>query len=183
MEREIRIGTVEVRSDDGENRISGYAAVFHRLSENMGGFREKILPGAFDNVLNDDVRALINHQSSLILGRTKADTLQLSVDDKGLHYRIDPPDTQYAKDLIASIRRGDITQSSFSFQIEDDNWNEDDDGRLIRTIKSFKRLFDIAPVTYPAYPDTTVAARSIPVNCDTDFYRMAAETRKRLLTL
>ena len=183
MERETRIGTVEVRSDDGENRISGYAAVFHRLSENLGGFREKILPNAFDNVLNDDVRALINHQSSLILGRTKADTLQLSVDDKGLHYRIDPPDTQYARDLIASIRRGDITQSSFAFQVEDDNWNEDDDGRLIRTIKSFKKLFDIAPVTYPAYSDTTVAARAMPVHRDADFYRLAAETRKRLLTL
>lgn len=183
VERETRIGTVEVRSDDGENRISGYAAVFNRLSENLGGFREKILPNAFDNVLNDDVRALINHQSSLILGRTSADTLQISVDSRGLHYRIDPPDTQYARDLIASIQRGDITQSSFAFQVEDDNWNEDDDGRLIRTIKSFKKLFDIAPVTYPAYPDTSVAVRSMSGQCDTDFYQLAAETRKRLLNI
>lgn len=183
MERETRIGTVEVRSDDGESRISGYAAVFHRLSENMGGFREKILPGAFDSVLDNDVRALVNHDSRLILGRTSADTLQLSVDEKGLHYRIDPPDTQYARDLIASIRRGDITQSSFAFQVENEQWDEDDDGRLVRTIQSFKKLFDIAPVTYPSYPDTTVAARSMPVHCDTDFYRLAAETRKRLLTI
>ena len=180
-EREIRIGTVEVRSDDGENRISGYAAVFNRLSENLGGFREKIEPGAFDDVMDDDVRALFNHESHLILGRTKADTLQLEADDNGLRYRIDPPDTQYARDLITSIKRKDVTQSSFAFRVNDDRWDEDDDGRLVRTIKSFKRLYDISPVTYPAYPDTTVATRSMDSYQKTllgDLALIAAATRR-----
>lgn len=159
--RETRLGTLEVRNDDGEHRISGYAAVFDQLSENLGGFREKIAPGAFDPVINDDVRALFNHESHLILGRTRANTLELDIDTTGLHYRIDPPDTQVARDLIASITRGDISQSSFSFWVDEDGWDEDDDGRVVRTIKSFKRLYDIAPVTFPAYPDTTVAARSL----------------------
>ena len=163
LDKETRLGTIEVRNDDGENRISGYAAVFNQLSENLGGFREQISRGAFDSVLDDDVRALFNHEPNLILGRTRANTLQLEIDATGLHYRIDPPDTQYARDLTESIKREDVTQSSFAFQVEDDHWEEDDDGRLIRTIKQFKRLYDISPVTYPAYPDTTVAARSMDI--------------------
>lgn len=159
--RETRLGSIEVHDDDGEQRISGYAAVFDRLSENLGGFREIIAPGAFDAVMDDDVRALFNHEAHLILGRTRANTLQLAIDTTGLRYRIDPPDTQVARDLIASITRGDITQSSFSFWVDEDRWDEDDDGRVIRTIKTFKRLYDIAPVTFPAYPDTTVATRSL----------------------
>ncbi|MCW7552142.1 HK97 family phage prohead protease [Endozoicomonas gorgoniicola] len=158
--RESRLGTIELRDDDGEQRISGYAAMFNSLSENLGGFREQIAPGAFDQVMQDDVRALFNHEPHLILGRTTADTLQLSLDDTGLRYRIDPPDTQYARDLIKSIERGDVTQSSFAFWVEDDSWDEDKDGRVIRTVKKFRRLYDISPVTYPAYPDTSVAARS-----------------------
>lgn len=159
--QETRLGTVEIRSDDGENRISGYAAKFNTLSENLGGFRETIQVGAFDHVLVDDVRALFNHSPSMILGRTKAGTLHLEADAIGLRYCIDPPDTQYARDLHKSIRRGDVTQSSFAFQVDRDDWQEDDDGRIIRTIKTIKRLFDISPVTYPAYPDTSVAARSV----------------------
>lgn len=158
---ETRLGTIELRSDDGEHRISGYAAKFNTLSENLGGFREQIRAGAFDGVLIDDVRALFNHDPSMILGRTKAGTLHLDSDGTGLRYTIDPPDTQYARDLHKSIERGDVTQSSFAFQVDDDDWREDDDGRIIRTINKVKRLFDISPVTYPAYPDTSVAARSI----------------------
>ena len=156
---ETRIGTVELRNDDGERRITGYAAKFNTLSENLGGFRETIREGAFDNVLTNDVRALFNHNPSMILGRTNAGTLQLTTDGNGLHYRVDPPNTHYAQDLVKSIERGDVTQSSFAFQVGDDDWDEDDDGRLIRTIKTVKRLFDISPVTYPAYPDTSVVAR------------------------
>lgn len=158
--RESRLGTIEIREDDGERRISGYAAVFNRLSENLGGFREQISPGAFDTVMRDDVRALFNHEPHLILGRTTADTLQLSLDGTGLRFRIDPPDTQYARDLVKSIERRDITQSSFAFRVEDDIWDEDDEGRMVRTIRQFHRLYDISPVTYPAYPDTYVATRS-----------------------
>lgn len=160
-DQETRLGTVEIRSDDGENRISGYAAKFNTLSENLGGFREQINTGAFDNVLTNDVRALFNHNPSLILGRTTAGTLTLETDTSGLRYHIDPPDTQAARDLMKSIERGDVTQSSFAFRVDDDDWQEDEDGRLIRTIKTYKRLYDISPVTYPAYPDTSVAMRGL----------------------
>ena len=167
--KETRIGTVELRDDDGESRITGYAAIFNTLSENLGGFRELIRPGAFDSVLTNDVRALFNHDPSLILGRTTAGTLSLDSDGTGLRYRIEPPDTQAARDLIKSIQRGDVTQSSFAFRVDDDRWEEDDDGRLIRTIIAVKRLYDISPVTYPAYPDTTVASRAM------DHFRSVAQ--------
>lgn len=160
--KETRIGSVELReSDDSDPKITGYAAKFDVLSENLGGFREKIAVGAFDNVLNNDVRALFNHEPNLILGRTTAGTLTLSADNTGLSYHIDPPDTQYARDLMKSLRRGDVSQSSFGFTIERDDWNEDDDGRLVRTIHQVKRLYDISPVTYSAYPDATAGVRSM----------------------
>ena len=178
--RETRLGTLEVRSDDGENRLSGYAAVFDQLSENLGGFREQIAPGAFDPVMDNDVRALFNHEPHLILGRTLSGTLQLEIDATGLHYRIDPPDTQYARDLTESIKRGDVSQSSFAFRVEDDHWDEDDDERLIRTIKQFKRLYDISPVTYPAYSDTTVAARSLTDYQNTLSRRFLDRDKRRL---
>jgi hypothetical protein len=141
--------------------IVGYAAVFDALSENLGGFREMIAPGAFDAVLDDDVRAVINHEPSLILGRTKAGTLTISQDTIGLRYSVEAPGTSYANDFLLSARRGDITQSSFRFQVDQDDWAEDEDGRIIRTIRSFKRLLDVSPVTYPAYPDATVAVRAL----------------------
>ena len=177
---ETRLGTIELRGDDGEQRISGYAAVFNTLSDNLGGFREKIAPGAFDSVMDDDVRALFNHEPHMILGRTTADTLQLEVDDHGLRYRIDPPDTQYARDLVKSIERKDVTQSSFAFWVEDDKWDEDDEGRVIRTIKQFRRLYDISPVTYPAYPDTSVAARSCDQYHNTITHRTLERDKLRL---
>ena len=155
--------TAEERAD-GEKTIKsivGYAAVFETLSENLGGFREKIAKGAFDPVLSDDVRAVFNHDPSFILGRTAAGTLKISVDDTGLRYEVEPPDTQGANDLLTSIARGDVTQSSFSFQVDEDDWQEDDEGRVVRTIKSFAKLRDVSPVTFPAYPDATVGVRSL----------------------
>ena len=162
MNKETRIGTVELREDPGADpAICGYAAKFDTLSENLGGFREQIRPGAFDTVLTNDVRALFNHEPNLILGRTTAGTLTLSADSTGLSYRITPPDTQYARDLMKSMQRGDVSQSSFAFTVDNDSWDEDDDGRLVRTINSVKRLYDISPVTYPAYPDTDAAVRAL----------------------
>ena len=160
MEKEIRIfqteSEVETR-EDGTEVIKGSAAVFNSLSENLGGFREKIDPGAFDSVLADDVRGLINHDSNLVLGRTKSGTLKLSADGEALRYEIDPPNTSYANDLKESLKRGDIDQSSFAFIVDEDKWDEDDDGRVIRTIQKVKRLMDVSAVTYPAYPDTAVS--------------------------
>lgn len=152
--------------DDEDRTISGYGALFNTLSENLGGFREKIEPGAFDDVLQDDVRALFNHNPDKILARTqtpegKDPTLNIGVDATGLNYSFGVPDTSYARDLVTSIDRGDISQSSFAFIVADDRWEEDEEGRLIRTILKIARLFDVSPVTYPGYADTTVAARAM----------------------
>jgi uncharacterized protein len=163
MEKESRSFKGEVRAVKGEEKtvVRGYAAVYDSLSENLGGFREMIAPGAFDSVLEDDVRALLNHDSNKILGRSKAGTLRLGVDDKGLWYEYDSPDTSYARDLLVSLERGDVDQSSFQFTVEDDEWKEDEEQRYVRTIKKVRRLYDVSPVTYPAYPDATVALRSL----------------------
>jgi len=162
MEKEQRIWDVEFRiNKEGTPKVAGLAAVFGKLSENLGGFREQIKPGAFDGVLDNDVRALKNHNPDFILGRTRSGTLRLSITDDGLAYEYDDPDTSYSRDLIKSMERGDVNQSSFAFQVDEDKWDEDQDGRMIRTITKFKRLFDVSPVTYPAYPDTTVAKRSM----------------------
>jgi uncharacterized protein len=142
--------------------IRGHAAVFNQLSDDLGGFREQIVPGAFGEAIErDDVRALINHDSTLILGRNKSGTLRMSEDATGLLVEIDPPDTQYARDLLVSMKRGDITQMSFGFGVKPggQDWAKDDEGRTIRTLKKL-RLFDVSPVTYPAYPQTDVAVRS-----------------------
>ena len=166
IERRCLQGEVRAISDNGINCITGTAARFNSLSEDLGGFREVLSPNCFSNVLQDDVRALFNHDSNYVLGRTKSNTLTIWQDDIGLHYKIVPPNTQFAKDLIESINRGDISGSSFGFSFiwdEDDTWSKDKNGTPIRTINRVQRLYDVSPVTYPAYPetDTTIARRSI----------------------
>ena len=158
---EKRVFNTEFRELE-DNSVEGQAALFNSLSEDLGGFYEQIAPGAFDGVLQDDIRALMNHDPNLILGRTKSGTLNVDVDDKAFNYRYSDPDTTYSNDLRKSMKRGDITQSSFAFSIADggDKWEKVGD-RLIRTITKFARIFDVSPVTYPAYPDTTVATRSM----------------------
>lgn len=154
--------TVEERAD-AKPIIRGHAAVFNSLSEDLGGFREQIAPGAFDEAIEkDDVRALFNHNPDHILGRNVAKTLRLKSDARGLAIEIDPPDTQIARDLIVSMKRGDVTQMSFGFTIRPNgqDWAKDDSGVYVRTIKRV-RLYDISPVTYPAYPQTDVAVRSL----------------------
>jgi len=163
-EQRVMSSTFEVSKSDDKNpaHVTGHAAVFDQLSENLGGFFEKIAPGAFDGVLNDDVRALFNHDPNLILGRTAAKTLKLSVDTTGLKVDFSIPDTSYGRDLIVSLERGDINQMSFGFKVEEEEWNEDETtGAVIRTITKVKRLFDISPITFPAYPQTDVAKRSM----------------------
>lgn len=149
------------KRDDGSSKIIGHAAVFDQLSENLGCFREKIAHGAFKNaIIEDDVRALFNHDPNFVLGRNKSGTLRLKEDEKGLAVEIDPPDTQYARDLIENLRLGNISQMSFGFRTVEDHWDEDENGFPIRTLKEV-RLFDVSPVTYPAYPQTDVAVRSL----------------------
>lgn len=152
---------VEARSADGEpTRLSGYAAVFGDVTEIAGMFNERIAPGAFtDAVQHDDVRALFNHDSNFVIGRTTAGTLRLTEDDRGLRYEADPPDTQWARDLLVSVSRGDVSQSSFAFEVTEESW--DYSGAMpLRTIKAV-RLYDVSPVTFPAYASTSVSARSV----------------------
>lgn len=150
---------VEIRAEDGAKpMIRGHAAVFNKKSENLGGFREVILPGAFKKVLEDDVRALWNHNADNVLGRSKAGTLRLSEDARGLAVEIDPPDSAIRE--LEAIRRGDVDQMSFAFQVDEDR-EEKHGGEILRTIVSVKRLLDVSPVTYPAYRQTDVAVRSI----------------------
>lgn len=152
------------RRKDGSAVVEGHAAVFNSRSENLGGFTEIIHDGAFDDVLGDDVRALFNHDSNLILGRTP-NTLNVSVDSRGLVFKYESPDTTYARDLLVSLERGDISQSSFGFNIaavDGSEWIEDEEtGAVTRHIKKVSRLFDVSPVTFPAYAQTDVALRSL----------------------
>lgn len=178
MDKEIRSYSGEVRmvtSDDGPKYIEGYAAVFNKRSQDLGGFQEVMMPGAFNNVMGDDVRALFNHKSDFVLGRSKSGTLELTQDEVGLKYRIALPDTQVGRDLAESIARGDIDGSSFAFIIDPagEEWRDAEDGVTVRTITKVKRLYDVGPVTYPAYPDTTAAKRSL------DQYKEAKEHDKK----
>jgi len=161
--RFIKVQELRVKKTDDKTTLSGYAAVFNSLSENLGGFREKIDPGAFANALKkSDCRALFNHDSNFVLGRQSAKTLRLKEDDKGLFMECDLPDTQFARDLTVSIERGDINQQSFGFIVKIDSWEEDrDTGKTTRTLIEIDELMDVSPVTFPAYPDTDVAKRSL----------------------
>jgi HK97 family phage prohead protease len=165
MERRFFSGEVRIiPSQTGDNRkIRGYAALFNVFSEDLGGFIEVIEPGAFDGVLGDDVRALSDHVSHRILGRSKAGTLRLWTDEMGLGYEVDVPDTTVGRDLVVSIQRGDVDQSSFGFSIppEGDVWIKRDDGGFVRRIKRVGRLYDVSPVTFPAYLATSTEMRSI----------------------
>ena len=165
IKKEVRFIPQEMRvkaDEGGSKKIVGYAAKFNSLSEEMWGFREQIAPGAFAEALKkSDVRALFNHDPNYVLGRQSAGTVSLAEDDVGLHYKIDPPDTQWARDVVSSIERGDIAESSFAFSMSGgvEEW-DDSVTPAIRTIKSVGNLYDVSPVTYPAYPEATTGVRS-----------------------
>ena len=163
---EKRFFNVELRAEEGKDNVTivGHGAVFNTES-NIGWFYERVEEGAFDDALKtSDVRALINHDPNLLLGRTKSETLRLSTDAEGLRYEVDPPNTTYANDLIISLKRGDHDQSSYAFTLKrkgvngatenGDEWFEDKDGKLTRTIKKngVERIYDVTIATYGAFP-------------------------------
>lgn len=164
IERRFTPGNVELR-DNGAGKpktIRGYAALYESRSENLGGFVEVIQRGAFDSVTSDDVRALFNHDANLILGRSKSGTLRIGTDERGLWYEVDADENQtYVRDLMIAMSRGDVDQSSFAFSVqrEGQKWDESS-GQTVRTITKVARLYDVSPVTYPAYADTEASARS-----------------------
>ena len=149
-QREFRMESAQQNG----NTIRGYAAVYNSDSEWMGGFYEQIATGAFDGVMDNDVRAYFNHDENLLLGRVSSGTLRISTDKRGLFYEVDLPNTTYANDLAELMKRGDVNQSSFAFLIEQDKW-EQRDGVTYRIIEKVSRLLDVSPVSQPAYPDAT----------------------------
>lgn len=162
-ERRCLMAGVELRAaraGKGPGTIVGYTAVFEKFSQDLGGFIEKIRRGAFEGVLSDDVRALKNHDSNYLLGRNKSGTLRMEEDELGLRVEIDLPDTQVGRDTAEEIARGDMDGMSFSFITDVDQW--DDSGEVpVRTILRVRSLFDVGPVVYPAYTDTSAAMRGL----------------------
>lgn len=176
LDRTATRARLQERSDGALPLIVGYASVFYRAGDPSTEFEmwpadkyggrvvERIMPTAFDRaVKEDDVRGLFNHSSDIVLGRSGAGTLRLSVDATGLRYEIDPPDTAAARDLIQSLRRGDITGSSFAFLPRGTEYRDTAaDGKITETVieRNDVQLFDVGPVTFPAYPGATSGVRA-----------------------
>jgi HK97 family phage prohead protease len=184
MEKRYHAGkcAVETRAD-GKPMIVGYGAVFYRAADpgtqyNLWGDTfERVSPTAFTDTLAraDDVRGLFNHDPNHIFGRTTAGTMRLSVDSVGLRYEIDPPDTEAGRALAESIRRGDVSGSSFSFSVDKQSWEQRDDGTEVRTLEAVT-LYDAGPVTFPAYEAASTAVRK---DSDCDSARVGWATWRR----
>lgn len=164
-DREIRTSETISAKDDEQMIVEGYALRFNTESRVLGQFVETINPTALSNADLSDVRCLIDHNSSYVLGRTTADTLKLNVDKEGLHFRCQLPNTSYAKDLYENIKLGNVNQCSFGFAVDKDGdeFQKRNDGLFKRVVNKIRSLTDVSIVTYPAYEDTDVspALRSI----------------------
>ena len=169
FERRYTAGRVELRARDEKRTIGGYAAKFNTESKNLGGFIEKINPGFFNRSRSrswPDVVARYNHDDNMLLGTTAAGTLRLMVDDIGLEYEVDPPASR--QDILELVQRGDVTKSSFAFQVDEDDWTMSDQGFPMRSLLN-GRLVDVAPVNTPAYEDTSAGLRSLAQKFEADF--------------
>ena len=161
FERRTATEGVELREEGETLTAFGYASVFDQMSQNLGGFLERVAPGTFRSTLNQaDVRALFNHEPDHLLGRSGAGTLRMEEDDKGLRYEIDLPATTLGHDVAALLRRGDISGSSFGFRTITDEWSETDAGFPLRTLTEVA-LRDVGPVTFPAYSSSEASLRSL----------------------
>lgn len=164
MDRDIRqqrsVSTeFKTRSEGDDKYIEGYFVVFNDIYEMWDGATESVAPGAFDNTLSDDIRALVNHDSTLVLGRTAAHTLELTQDERGLFGRIKiNPNDSDAMNLYARVQRGDVSQCSFGFDILSEETDFRDDGSVHWTIKDVK-LYEVSCCTFPAYEATSISAR------------------------
>ncbi len=165
MDREVRqmrsiASKFETREENDERIIEGYFAVFNSNYEIGPGMSESVAPGAFKNTLSGDIRALVNHDTTLVLGRNTAKTLELSEDERGLwgRIRINPNDSD-AVNLYERVKRGDVSQCSFGFDILDEETEFREDGGVHWTIKEVK-LYEVSCVTFPAYESTNIDARS-----------------------
>ena len=162
MEKEIRLlGGSELRAGGDSRKIEGRSIVFNSLSQDFGGWKEEISPDAIsDEIINaSDILFLLNHSDSRgILGRKRKGSGSLSTEirEDGVYFSFDAPQTSLGDELLEYLRRGDITQCSFAFTVDDDDWKEQEDGTYIRTIKKFHRIYDMSAVYTPAYTDTEV---------------------------
>lgn len=165
MEKELRF----IRSNItlSERIVSGYAIRFMEESVDLGGFIERIHPEAIsiDQIRNSDIFAFFNHDNEKVLGRTGAGTLKLDLRDDGLYYEIDVPETVAGNELLEHIKRGEMYGTSFAFSLPSDDsgdvWSRDEDGNIYRDITNIEILYEISPVFSPAYPTTTISARSL----------------------
>lgn len=177
--------TGEIRVDAVDDRkIRGLAIAFNKKSVDLGGFIEYIAPEAVDRTLRDalDVRALVDHDSSKIVGRTVSGTLTLRKTRAGLEVVVDPPNTSYARDIIESVSRGDVTGMSFGFRVMPDGQEWDFDNETpVRTITDMV-ISEVSIVTFPAYPDTDVAVRALRAEQQTRGGTMLDFKRKQLRT-
>jgi HK97 family phage prohead protease len=164
----------ESRARRSPGKLRGYAAVFDSDSNDLGGFVERIAPGAFSGFGDGDVKALMNHNSDIVLGSTEARTLRLSQDRRGLAFDLELPSTSAARDLAVSVERRDVRGMSFRFETLDDLWTKLGPGRWLRTLVAV-RLIEVSPTAFPAYPGTTVELRSLAAD--------ARDRRLRLLQL
>ena len=164
IEKRTITHSVEVRADN-DRMVEGYALLFDTRSQDLGGFVEVIDKNALEGVIEkSDIFALLNHNDSRgILARSKQGTgsLILDSDNTGLRYMFEAPMTALGDELLEYLKRGDITGSSFAFATAEDEWEELEDGRQLRRIKKFERIYDVSPVWNPAYLDTSVAMRSM----------------------
>lgn len=171
MERRDLPATVvlEKRDDGQPGKIRGVAAVYFNPADQRTEYQlwdgavERIMPGAFDRAIKeDDVRGLFNHDAGAVLGRTKAGTLTLESRADGLHYEIAPSETSVYRDVAEHLRRGDVDGSSFAFRVREENWRKEGEGRNEMEIREIRQveLFDVGPVTYPAYGATSAGFRS-----------------------
>lgn len=179
-----------VRSEgDGGRTITGYGAIFYRAGDPGTEYRiaddlvERIMPGAFDDALADDVRCLWNHNASAVLGRTKSGTLRISADDTGLKYVADLPNTQAANDLLVSIERGDVDASSFGFWPTVTTYREEpmpghETRKQFVILREKVRLLDVSPVTFPAYEGTSVGLRDDSARAEVEAWRAEVEASK-----
>lgn len=167
VKREMRYAGSELRAsgDNGKMVIKGRPAVYNSLSKNLGGFRELLVPGCFDESLDDpEIYASYNHNESAIIGRVSAGTLQVDSDSVGLTMRCELPQNTLGRDLYESIKRGDVNKMSFGMFVDQDSWDvaSDESGQKFerRSVKR-ARLFECSPVTTPAYDASSVSARSL----------------------
>ena len=159
--RQLRTAATEfnTREDGDDLYIEGYFAVFNSVYDLGYGMSESIAPGAFTNTLADDIRALVNHDTTLVLGRTSVHTLEVSQDERGLWGKVKiNPNDQDAMNLYARVKRGDVSQCSIGFDIIDEETEFREDGGAHWTIRDIK-LYEVSACTFPAYEETAISAR------------------------